>query len=870
MESVRTEGNGSGRQHRASHERPTRATAAVGLKYNGFISYSHALDGALAPALQRGLHQFAKPWYRIRAVRVFRDDEDLSANPQLWDSIVQALDSSDFFVLLASPAAGGSKWVAKEVTHWCTHRAKDKFLIVLTEGEIVWDETQGDFDWATTTALPPCLRGVFDREPRWIDVRWAREKEQLSLSDARFKASVAEIAAPLHGRDKAELIGEDARQHRRTRRLATAAIVGLALLSLATATGAVVAVNQRDEAQAQARVATSRAMASAATAQLDSNYSGALLLAAGALGVQDTPQARGSLLTTLQANPEHARFLHGTAGTVGALTWSPSGNGVASGTVDGQVGLWDVEADGGFRQLRAGPSSAVTALRFSPDGTLLAVGSEDGSIEIWDSPSGQRRLSPVAAPERVDVLRFGPDGRVLAWSSGGNIGVWDLIAGREIGRSEIGTGISHLVFRNEGRTLMVVDYDGSMTPVDPGTARATGPAGPINVLGMPFVTAFAEDASFVAMANATSHILVQDVARGDTFGEGFDGPGSIDEMVFSPDGSVLAVGGSGVVELWDPKAETLISRLTGYPELVLALEFSPDGKAIAASTGSSVVVSDLFRQHRLGQAVSEPKEVANVVRGTAKASFSTDGKRLTFIDVTQLNQMAEVTWDVARARELDRRPVRDDPLKREEPPAARGEDVTTWADSADRKLIAVGHSSGQVTLHDAATGNETRRLRPASPAIDLRGGVVHQLEFSRDGRMLAVASSNEVALWALDTAQQVARFPTGQASGIALSPDGRTLAAISPDGVITVFDVPGKQRLGVLRQPIAQPAGVDLEFSPDGRLLASAVSGGGVMVWDMDAQSWRSRACQLAGRSLNPLEIEQFAGERFRKAASCG
>ena len=41
--------------------------------YDAFLSYSHAADGKLAPSLQSGLQQFAKPWNRLRAIRVFRD-----------------------------------------------------------------------------------------------------------------------------------------------------------------------------------------------------------------------------------------------------------------------------------------------------------------------------------------------------------------------------------------------------------------------------------------------------------------------------------------------------------------------------------------------------------------------------------------------------------------------------------------------------------------------------------------------------------------------------------------------------------------------------------------------------------------------------
>lgn len=33
--------------------------------YEAFISYSHAADGQLAPAIQRALHRLARPWYKV-------------------------------------------------------------------------------------------------------------------------------------------------------------------------------------------------------------------------------------------------------------------------------------------------------------------------------------------------------------------------------------------------------------------------------------------------------------------------------------------------------------------------------------------------------------------------------------------------------------------------------------------------------------------------------------------------------------------------------------------------------------------------------------------------------------------------------------
>src|SRR5215208_5800388 len=94
--------------------------------YKAFISYSHAADGKLAPALQHGLQQFARPWNQLRAIRVFRDKTGLTATQGLWTSIVTALDNSEYFLLLASPQAAQSHWVDQEVRHWLSQPRADR------------------------------------------------------------------------------------------------------------------------------------------------------------------------------------------------------------------------------------------------------------------------------------------------------------------------------------------------------------------------------------------------------------------------------------------------------------------------------------------------------------------------------------------------------------------------------------------------------------------------------------------------------------------------------------------------------------------------------------------------------------------------
>src|ERR1700716_879385 len=114
------------------HAVPATGSCAMAL-YDAFISYSHAQDKPIAAALQAVVQKLGKPWYRRRALRVFRDDTSLSATPSLWPSIEQALGQSRFFILLASPEAAASQWVKKEVAYWLPHKNTSTPFIAVTK-----------------------------------------------------------------------------------------------------------------------------------------------------------------------------------------------------------------------------------------------------------------------------------------------------------------------------------------------------------------------------------------------------------------------------------------------------------------------------------------------------------------------------------------------------------------------------------------------------------------------------------------------------------------------------------------------------------------------------------------------------------------
>ena len=90
------------------------ATPTYQLK--AFISYKHKADDVLAKALERSLEQFSKKWYQLRAFDVFRDVSSLGANPGLKRTLQASLDSTEFYILLASPESADSVWVRDELS----------------------------------------------------------------------------------------------------------------------------------------------------------------------------------------------------------------------------------------------------------------------------------------------------------------------------------------------------------------------------------------------------------------------------------------------------------------------------------------------------------------------------------------------------------------------------------------------------------------------------------------------------------------------------------------------------------------------------------------------------------------------------------
>lgn len=436
--------------------------------YDAFISYSHRLDAAIAARLQAGLQRFAKPWYQARALRVFRDQTSLAASPDLWATIEQALDSSRWLILMASPESAQSPWVAKEIGWWRVHRPASHILIAVTDGDLVWDASACDLDWAASTALSKeALGHAFGQEPRWVDLRWARaHADSLRTADPRFQDAVADLAATIRELPKDSLIGEHIRQRRRTIRSLVAGLAALVILLVFAALAAVVAQRQRDRAVREETVATAGQLASTAITLTGSHPDLAQLFAVKAYQMDPgDPQTRAALFAAVQADPQVQRFID-APGQVSAIASSANGRTIVAGTTNGWVQSWSVP---GFKPVKVGRlDGIINGVAVSADGTTIAAATGTDA-RTWGP--GQRVQSRSAPPETTfSAVGVSPSGRFAAFGAYPSLEVLDTrtrswaqlrMTGFEARSRLRPPAITNIAVPSESELVAFDGYDGS-------------------------------------------------------------------------------------------------------------------------------------------------------------------------------------------------------------------------------------------------------------------------------------------------------------------------------------------------------------------------------------------------------------------------
>ena len=195
-------------------------------RYRAFISYSHA-DAQFAAWLHRKLERWSLPG-QPRLTPIFIDRAELAAGPDLSASVREALAGSAALIVLASPAARASRWVAQEVTLFRELHPGRPVLAALLAGEP-----------AEAFPEPLLVHGGQAFEPLAADFREGHDGKRLAL---------LKIVAGLTAQPLDRLVQRDA-QSRQRRVMAITA--GALLLSLILAAALIIALRARAEADRQ-------------------------------------------------------------------------------------------------------------------------------------------------------------------------------------------------------------------------------------------------------------------------------------------------------------------------------------------------------------------------------------------------------------------------------------------------------------------------------------------------------------------------------------------------------------------------------------------------------------------------------------------
>ncbi len=470
---------------------------------------------------------------------------------------------------------------------------------------------------------------------------------------------------------------------------------------------------------------------------------------------------------------------------------SPNGQLLAVVGEKGTVVLFDVESSE-LRQRLKGHDKDVHDVVFHPTGEWFATGGKDGQIIRWSLPSDNVpavQLQAWKAPGEVWSLAISPNGKLLA--SGGpdnDVSLWKAMTGRFIrhlkGHTNAISTSTGLAFSPSGKRLASASYDNTarIWDVETGESLVILRGHTNNVNGV----LFTPDEQRISTSSTDKRIVLWEVKSGRPI------------RIFT--GHENLVDGLGFVAR-DPIAKKVLSRPDEEAPLLVSASFDRTLRVWDTDSGVALRVLEGHSTGVIGIAVHTPQEKT---KGVQVFSASNDG--------------TVRRWDIA--------PLPHQRLV-EIPKEAR-----STAISPDGQYAAVGFANGALRLYSPEEGHLLEEQKEAHEEH------VTCLCFSASGNLLASASfDNTARLWAVApdgnlTAQQTFRGHRRGLRYIAFSPDERTLATASNDGLVGLFGIGTEEKQ--FFKPFDGKRVMSVTFHPDGnRLLATGEQE--ISLWDLSS-----------------------------------
>lgn len=777
------------------------------LGYGAFLSYSGDRDRRWLPHLQRAIEKQSRPWYKPPRIRVFLDDSGVSIGPQLREKIEAGLARSDWLVVMASPESKESAWVDREIEWWLNHKTVDTILLVVTAGQLVWDEQRADWNPELSTALPARLLGRFDQQPVWKSAALRHSDNGADLVPDVDNIALG-IASVVRGLPEDDLKSEGIRDTRRNLRIARIIAAVLGLLLLITSTVSVIALIARAEATRQRDHAVAQQLISQSSSLATRDPFGARLKALAAWRIDPTPESRLAVLNAA-VNPESGLLAH--SWPVGSVAFSPDGKTIASGSDDGIVRLWDAATQRKIGDPLIGHNQGVTSVAFGPGGKTLVSSSVDGTVRLWNVADRTQIGDAFSAHDgMISSVAYSPDGRTLVTGGQGESGavrIWDVATHRQIGEPLGGQAHrAEVAFSPDGRTF-ATGVDDDLQLWDTSSRAPIGKALTTAGYGISSVS-FSGDGKTIAAADGDGTVRLWDTTTRAPVGKPFTASaGGVNSVAFNPDGTMFAAAyDDGSVQLWDIVRHIRMGApFTGHTSSVWAVAFSPDGSTLASSSDDTTVrLWDVRTQRQIGTSVDTGEQLAT--------ALSPNGQILAVAG----SDDAVRFWNVAARRQIG------DPLVYSD--VTIGPVISFNPDSA--VLATASFANSGVKLWDVTAH------RQIGKSLASHTGGILAIAFSPDGRNLVSADESSVRIWNLAMHRQIGKALDVRATSVAFSPDGRTLATNTEDDTVVLWDAATHRRIG--ETPPSHTAQINaVTFSTDGTLFATASRDNTVRLWNV-------------------------------------
>jgi WD40 repeat protein len=404
-------------------------------------------------------------------------------------------------------------------------------------------------------------------------------------------------------------------------------------------------------------------------------------------------------------------------GEVAAL--STDAHTMVTGGRDGAVRFVDIRT-GTARTALGRHDGGVVRVALSRDGRTAVTAGADNRLLVWDVERGAVRETFQGAAQTTG-LAISPDGRTLyAGGLDGKVTIWDLAGDRRLGRvfgaesyprrtSGSDLPVSHALSA-DGRLLALGRRDGTVELVDPKTLRTLRrvpgvPHGAVSGL------AFAPGSGLLAVAGGKGYLALIDHRDGSVV-RPLAGHGDRQVLApsFSTDGRrMLTVSLFDTVQLWTLRAGRPVGAPRRFPTPpgVVAAALSPDGRTVALTGSSGIVIADAVTMRRRAT-LRGSETVRRLVRFTADGRFIVGGSAKGW---TRL-------WSARTYQPAS--PVL----------GGHSADVVAASTSPDGRVLATGGADGTVRLYDLRT---YRMIGAPLPAVANRAVFP---DFTSDGAYL--------------------------------------------------------------------------------------------------------------------------------------